>query len=106
MFVFFLFRSFVCRVRIEDKAIATIAGLCDGDARSALNCFQTAVNTCRASLSIPAPELSFPPGVSGVDPIRQRGVIGVEDVKEALQRAHLQYDIAGKSHRIPKFVSF
>jgi len=66
-----------CRdcVYIEEKAVKTLAHLCDGDARVALNSLQSVVESARA----------------------QSGhMISMEDVKEGLQRSHVQYDRAGQ----------
>jgi len=53
----------------------TLAHLCDGDARVALNSLQNAVESARA---------------------RSGHMISMEDVKEGLQRSHVQYDRAGQ----------
>ncbi|KAK2187700.1 hypothetical protein NP493_156g00004 [Ridgeia piscesae] len=55
----------------------TLAHLCDGDARVALNSLQNAVESARA---------------------RSGHMISMEDVKEGLQRSHVQYDRAGEEH--------
>ena len=66
-----IFREGLC---IEEKAVTTLAHLCDGDARVALNSLESAIESARAT---------------------NCSIVGVEDVKEGLQRSHIQYDRAG-----------
>lgn len=78
-----------CRpqVYIEQKALDTIAHLCDGDARAGLNGLQLAVQARvtahRAGMSDPSRETT-------------RILIQEEHVKEGLQRSHILYDKAGE----------
>lgn len=78
---------FVCvcrqRVYIEQKALDTIAHLCDGDARAALNGLQLAVQACVNKI------------VSAETHPPQDTVVQEVHVKEGLQRSHILYDKAG-----------
>ncbi len=81
-----VFRSQVC---IEQKALDTVAHLCDGDARVALNGLQLAVQACVAQVRT-APSK---PDAAGPQPITVRE----QHIKEGLQRSHILYDKAGVS---------
>ncbi|NP_001089187.1 Werner helicase interacting protein 1 L homeolog [Xenopus laevis] len=70
-------------VYVEEKALTTLAHLCDGDARTGLNGLQLSV---QASLA------------AEKDPIKQGIVIKEEHIKEGLQRSHILYDRAGEEH--------
>lgn len=72
------------KIFIEQKALDTIAYLCDGDARVGLNSLQLAV---QAQLS-----LAQPSGQDGSQEI----LVKEEHIKEGLQRSHILYDKAGK----------
>ncbi|KAF4088837.1 hypothetical protein AMELA_G00059310 [Ameiurus melas] len=74
------------QVCIEQKALDTIAHLCDGDARSALNGLQLAVQAC-VNKTLNA-ETHTP----------QTTVVQEDHVKEGLQRSHILYDKAGEEH--------
>lgn len=78
---------FRTNVYIEQKALDTIAYLCDGDARAGLNSLQLAVqaqvNLCRSRM--PSQHGSL-----------QKIVVKEDHVKEGLQRSHILYDKAGK----------
>ncbi|XP_019629125.1 PREDICTED: ATPase WRNIP1-like [Branchiostoma belcheri] len=71
-------------VTIQKEAITTLAHLCDGDARTALNGLQTAVRSQTATHS----------NHGDTQPV----VVTVEHVKEGLQRSHVLYDRAGEEH--------
>ncbi|KAK2860132.1 hypothetical protein Q7C36_004298 [Tachysurus vachellii] len=74
------------QVCIEQKALDTIAHLCDGDARAALNGLQLAVQACvNKTLSA---ETRTPQNI----------VVQEKHVKEGLQRSHILYDKAGEEH--------
>uniref|UniRef100_A0A8C0IL50 ATPase WRNIP1 n=1 Tax=Chelonoidis abingdonii TaxID=106734 RepID=A0A8C0IL50_CHEAB len=78
-------------VYIEEKAVSTLAYLCDGDARTGLNGLQLAVQA-----RLTAGKTSHQASIQGcsVD-----GVLITEDhVKEGLQRSHILYDRAGEEH--------
>ncbi|CAM2106202.1 ATPase WRNIP1 [Caretta caretta] len=78
-------------VYIEEKAVSTLAYLCDGDARTGLNGLQLAVQA-----RLTARKTSHQASTQGcsVD-----GVFITEDhVKEGLQRSHILYDRAGEEH--------
>ncbi|XP_030408152.1 ATPase WRNIP1 [Gopherus evgoodei] len=78
-------------VYIEEKAVSTLAYLCDGDARTGLNGLQLAVQA-----RLTAGKTSHQASAQGcsVD-----GVLITEDhVKEGLQRSHILYDRAGEEH--------
>ncbi|KAM4729055.1 ATPase WRNIP1 [Anableps anableps] len=76
-------------IYIEQKALDTIAYLCDGDARTGLNSLQLAV---QAQMKPPQPNRStqdgFPQGI----------MVTEEHIKEGLQRSHILYDKAGEEH--------
>ncbi|XP_054623338.1 ATPase WRNIP1 isoform X2 [Dunckerocampus dactyliophorus] len=74
------------KVYIEQKALDTIAYLCDGDARAGLNSLQLAVQA-QAGLTQASP--------LGPDSSTQEIVVKEEHVKEGLQRSHILYDNAG-----------
>uniref|UniRef100_A0A1A7Y0C6 Werner helicase interacting protein 1 n=1 Tax=Iconisemion striatum TaxID=60296 RepID=A0A1A7Y0C6_9TELE len=68
---------------IEQKALDTIAFLCDGDARIGLNSLQLAVQA----------------QVKSTDPNQSPEILVTEEhVKEGLQRSHILYDKAGEEH--------
>ncbi|XP_030016393.1 ATPase WRNIP1 [Sphaeramia orbicularis] len=75
------------KVLIEQKALDTIAYLCDGDARVGLNSLQLAV---QAQVSL-ANTLTH-------DTSSLEIVVKEEHVKEGLQRSHILYDKAGEEH--------
>ncbi|XP_023126252.2 ATPase WRNIP1 [Amphiprion ocellaris] len=74
---------------IEQKALDTIAYLCDGDARTALNSLQLAV---QAQVSLARPKVSAQNGSP------QEILVTEEHIKEGLQRSHILYDKAGEEH--------
>lgn len=74
---------------IEEKALSTLAYLCDGDARTGLNGLQLAVHARLAAGKTTL--LNFTEGGS-VDGV----LITEEHVKEGLQRSHILYDRAGE----------
>lgn len=67
---------------IEQKALDTIAFLCDGDARIGLNSLQLAV---QAQMSLQQQRAS-----------PQEVLVTEEHIKEGLQRSHILYDKAGE----------
>ncbi|MEE6465194.1 hypothetical protein FKM82_006483 [Ascaphus truei] len=70
-------------VYVEEKALTTLAHLCDGDARTGLNGLQLAVQARLAA---------------GKDALMHGMVIKEEHIKEGLQRSHILYDRAGEEH--------
>ncbi|RVE61748.1 hypothetical protein OJAV_G00175690 [Oryzias javanicus] len=72
------------QVYIEQKALDTIAFLCDGDARIGLNSLQLAV---QAQMSLQQQRRS-----------PQEVLVTEEHIKEGLQRSHILYDKAGEEH--------
>ncbi|KAK2822477.1 hypothetical protein Q5P01_022542 [Channa striata] len=74
-------------ILIEQKALDTIAYLCDGDARTGLNSLQLAVQA-QVSRSAMLEE----------DGATQEVLVTEEHVKEGLQRSHILYDKAGEEH--------
>ncbi|KAM9845255.1 ATPase WRNIP1 isoform 1-T2 [Aulostomus maculatus] len=76
-------------VYIEQKALDTIAYLCDGDARTGLNSLQMAVQAQVGSAR---------QNLSGPDESSQEILVKEEHVKEGLQRSHILYDKAGEEH--------
>ncbi|XP_066537665.1 ATPase WRNIP1 [Hoplias malabaricus] len=74
------------QVCIEQKALDTIAHLCDGDARAGLNGLQLAVQACVVKAR------------STHTDVPQQILVQEEHVKEGLQRSHILYDKAGEEH--------
>lgn len=87
IFVYYCFLS--PKILIEEKALDTIAHLCDGDARAGLNGLQLAVQAQVSSSRL---------GQSGPDAAREI-LVKEEHVKEGLQRSHILYDRAGNPTR-------
>ncbi|XP_026169075.1 ATPase WRNIP1 isoform X1 [Mastacembelus armatus] len=77
------------KIYIEQKALDTIAYLCDGDARAGLNSLQLAV---QAQMSLTRPNTLVQDGSS------QEILVKEEHAKEGLQRSHILYDKAGEEH--------
>ncbi|XP_023270329.1 ATPase WRNIP1 [Seriola lalandi dorsalis] len=77
------------KIYIEQKALDTIAYLCDGDARTGLNSLQLAV---QAQVSLTQPNLL----AQSSSP--QEILVKEDHVKEGLQRSHILYDKAGEEH--------
>lgn len=75
------------KIFIEQKALDTIAHLCDGDARIGLNSLQLAVQAQVTSARCNSSEQDG----------SQEILIKEEHIKEGLQRSHILYDKAGKS---------
>lgn len=83
---------FCCRlpVYIEEKALNTLAYLCDGDARTGLNGLQLAVQARIAvGKTIPLNTTAKGGAADGI-------LVTEEHVKEGLQRSHILYDRAGE----------
>ncbi|XP_029446396.1 ATPase WRNIP1 isoform X1 [Rhinatrema bivittatum] len=76
-------------VYIEEKAISTLAHLCDGDARTGLNGLQLAVQARLATERVTE---------DTKDASENEILIQEQDVKEGLQRSHILYDRAGEEH--------
>ncbi|XP_057712693.1 ATPase WRNIP1 isoform X2 [Corythoichthys intestinalis] len=70
------------KVYIEQKALDTIAHLCDGDARTGLNSLQLAVQA----------------QVRLTQDSTQEILVKEEHIKEGLQKSHILYDKAGEEH--------
>ncbi|XP_043990329.1 ATPase WRNIP1 isoform X2 [Gambusia affinis] len=81
--------SYEPTIYIEQKALDTIAYLCDGDARTGLNSLQLAV---QAQMKSAQPNQSTPHGFP------QEIVVTEDHIKEGLQRSHILYDKAGEEH--------
>ena len=78
-------------VVVEDDAITFLSMYCDGDARSALNALQIALNAAESKL------LTNVGG--GCERTASHPVhVTVADAKESLQCTHLLYDRAGEEH--------
>jgi len=71
------------RINMEEKAVSFLANMCDGDARTALNKLELAVQSARATYE---------------ENGSTRHVITVEHIKDALQRSHVLYDRTGDEH--------
>ncbi|KAM9636984.1 ATPase WRNIP1 isoform 2-T2 [Morphnus guianensis] len=78
-------------VFIEEKALNTLAYLCDGDARTGLNGLQLAVQARLAAGKTTPLNITKGGSADGI-------VITEEHVKEGLQRSHILYDRAGEEH--------
>ncbi|CAJ1072387.1 ATPase WRNIP1 [Xyrichtys novacula] len=76
------------KIFIEQKALDTIAHLCDGDARTGLNSLQLAVQA----------QLNSAQFNSSGDGDSQKILVKEEHIKEGLQRSHILYDKAGEEH--------
>ncbi|RXN29291.1 ATPase WRNIP1 [Labeo rohita] len=77
------------QVFIEQKALDTVAHLCDGDARAALNGLQLAVQACVVQVRVASSEPDAGP---------RRIIVREQHIKEGLQRSHILYDKAGEEH--------
>ncbi|XP_067218080.1 ATPase WRNIP1 isoform X3 [Chanodichthys erythropterus] len=77
------------QVCIEQKALDTVAHLCDGDARAALNGLQLAVQACVVQVRVASSKPSDSP---------QQIIVREQHIKEGLQRSHILYDKAGEEH--------
>ncbi|KAL4648460.1 ATPase WRNIP1 isoform X1 [Arapaima gigas] len=77
------------KVYIEQKALDTIAHLCDGDARAALNGLQMTIQAQISAANLVR---------SGEDGKTKNILVQEEHVKEGLQRSHILYDKAGEEH--------
>ncbi|XP_005721475.1 ATPase WRNIP1 [Pundamilia nyererei] len=75
------------KIYIQQKALDTMAYLCDGDARVGLNSLQLAVQAQMSKTNLLAPDDS-----------PQEILVTEEHVKEGLQRSHILYDKAGEEH--------
>ena len=104
-------------VVIEEKAVTTLANLCDGDARIALNGLQLAIQSQVAALkqkteghdNEPDSPSSLQPNgeynlldlnstdAQGCDE-KQIVCVNVSHIKEGLQKTHLLYDRNGEEH--------
>ncbi|XP_040442678.1 ATPase WRNIP1 [Falco naumanni] len=78
-------------VYIEEKALNTLAYLCDGDARTGLNGLQLAVQARLAAGKTTPLNITKGGSADGI-------LITEEHVKEGLQRSHILYDRAGEEH--------
>lgn len=83
MYIFNVFRQ--KKIYIQQKALDTMAYLCDGDARVGLNSLQLAVQAQMSKTNLLAPDDS-----------PQEILVTEEHIKEGLQRSHILYDKAGK----------
>ncbi|KAJ3594628.1 hypothetical protein NHX12_003935 [Muraenolepis orangiensis] len=77
------------QVYIEQRALDTIAHLCDGDARAGLNGLQLAVQARVGMAQL---------GQAGSPQEAAAVVVQEKHVKEGLQRSHILYDKAGEEH--------
>ncbi|NXD30742.1 WRIP1 ATPase, partial [Spelaeornis formosus] len=76
-------------VYIEEKALTTLAYLCDGDARTGLNGLQLAVQARLAAGRTTALNTTKGAAADGI-------LVTEEHIKEGLQRSHILYDRAGE----------
>ncbi|XP_078272015.1 ATPase WRNIP1 [Rhinoraja longicauda] len=80
------------RIAIEPEAVRSIAYLCDGDARAALNGLHLAIQARIA-------EAKKPLSNNGQQNTPIKNIVMKEThIKEGLQRSHLLYDRAGEEH--------
>lgn len=96
-------------VVIEENAIKTLANLCDGDARIALNGLQLAIQSQVAAVKqkpkkqdtfYPSSQQNPSPNIDA-DPHgddEELVYINVSHIKEGLQKTHLLYDRNGEEH--------
>ncbi|KAK7162443.1 hypothetical protein R3I93_006675 [Phoxinus phoxinus] len=77
------------QVCVEQKALDTVAHLCDGDARAALNGLQLAVQACIVQARAASSKPNGGP---------QQIIVREQHIKEGLQRSHILYDKAGEEH--------
>ncbi|ESO83048.1 hypothetical protein LOTGIDRAFT_236835 [Lottia gigantea] len=73
-------------VWVADQALEVLANLCDGDARSALNSLQMALQSQIAECN------------NGTNENKDVAIVTVEHVKTSLQRSHITYDKTGEEH--------
>lgn len=106
-----------CLVVIEEEAITTLANLCDGDARIALNGLQLAIQSQVAAVKQKTKRNNNE--LNGPSHLQQNGechqteqiasdaqghdekqivCINVSHIKEGLQKTHLLYDRNGEEH--------
>ncbi|XP_071409456.1 ATPase WRNIP1 isoform X1 [Pithys albifrons albifrons] len=78
-------------VFIEEKALNTLAYLCDGDARTGLNGLQLAIQARLAAGNTTPLTMTKDGSADGI-------LITEEHIKEGLQRSHILYDRAGEEH--------
>lgn len=112
-----LFSISDCVVVIEEEAITTLANLCDGDARIALNGLQLAIQSQVAAVKQKTKRNSNE--LNGMSYLGENGecpqteqvasgtqwqnekqivCINVSHIKEGLQKTHLLYDRNGEEH--------
>ncbi|KAI9101111.1 DNA polymerase III, clamp loader complex, gamma/delta/delta subunit [Phlyctochytrium arcticum] len=72
-------------VKVSDKVLAHLAGLCDGDARAALNTLEMAMDS-----AVPSTKLA--------EDASSEIEVSEEMIRQALQRTSLQYDRNGEEH--------
>ena len=77
-------------VTATEGVLSTLATLADGDARSALNALELAVNTVSATAA--------EPGEGQLDSSAPRRELTLDAVRKALQKTHLLYDRNGEQH--------
>ncbi|XP_067308310.1 ATPase WRNIP1 [Pseudorasbora parva] len=77
------------KVCVEQKALDTVAHLCDGDARAALNGLQLAVQACVVQVRTATSKPDVGP---------HQIIVREQHIKEGLQRSHILYDKAGEEH--------
>lgn len=80
-----MFSFFRPVIFIEQKALDTVAYLCDGDARAGLNSLQLAVQA----------QVSASQAVTSEQSASQKILVKEQHIKEGLQRSHILYDKAG-----------
>ena len=81
---------------VDSKALELLSNLVDGDARSALNGLQMAVEA-KGAHPASTSESCSPVEAKTCPSSHSRCVVTAEDVKEGLQRSHVLYDKTGGS---------
>ena len=85
-------------VVVEEDAMVVLSELCDGDARSALNALQTAVELAENRL-VSVSQTNDSESLAGISLAAHQQVhVTVADAMESMQRSHLLYDRAGEEH--------
>ena len=83
---------------VEEDAMVVLSELCDGDARSALNALQTAVDLAENRL-VSVSQTNDSESSAGISLAAHQQVhVTVADAMESMQRSHLLYDRAGEEH--------
>lgn len=80
---------------IEREALALLANICNGDARSALNTLQMVLDVAKGPSSL---DLKQQQQQGAANKVQRSMVITAEQIKDSLQRSHITYDKSGEDH--------